>query len=135
MRTMARLVDQYFTDRADLVRALDGMLARAASIRPGAFSPVMIDIDSTQYLCQPSGEMSALVDTDAYVFGPRELDFINLEYLLTAEQARVFAGGYAEVRPLPDLSALRPVYRYLCLLLEVQGSPPLDEWMAQPELF
>ncbi len=132
---MPRLVETFYSDRSDLAGALGEMLVRAESARPELFAPVMIDIDISQYLCGPDGSICALVDTDACVSGPRELDFINLEYLLAPEQARVIAGAYAEILPLPDLAELRPLYRYLCLLLEVQGSPPLAEWMAQPALF
>ena len=138
--TLERLVENYHRERADLRGALGEMLERAAGLLPDAilresFAPVMMDIDARQYLRQPGGPICAVVDTDACVAGPRALDFINLEYVLMPAQAIEIAGGYTETLPLPELAELRPLYRYLCLALEVQGDPPLEEWLAQPALF
>jgi hypothetical protein len=94
----------------------------------------MIDTDPTQYLADGQ-RLTALVDTEAYVVVPREMDFIALEYLLDPPGAAAVARGYNSIQPLPDLSAVRPVYRYLYRLLEAQGGAELEIWMAHPALF
>jgi hypothetical protein len=95
---------------------------------------VMLDVDATQFLGD-GGHITALVDTDAYVVAPRELDFVGYEYELDAPGAAAFARGYRAILPLPDLTSARPVYRYLFRLLGVQGTVPLEEWLAWPAWF
>jgi hypothetical protein len=81
------------------------------------------------------GRLSAIVDVEAYVVGPRELDFIGLEYVLNPKAAGSFIRGYTEILDLPDLTRVRAVYRYLYRLLGVQGAVDLDRWLARPPLF
>lgn len=132
---MRALVDQFFGDDLALAAALEPTAEAALRLPPPATcAPVMIDLDARQFLAD--GErLTALVDTEAYVAAPRELDFVALEYILDERGARAVARGYAAVLPLPDLGAVRPVYRYLYRLLEVQGAIELDVWMARPALF
>ncbi len=66
---------------------------------------------------------------------PPALDLIGYEYELDAPAAAAFAAGYRTIAPLPDLTAVRPVYRYLYRLLETQGAVPLDAWLAWPGVF
>ena len=91
-------------------------------------------MDPTQFLYD-GGKVTALVDTEAYGLGPRELDFVALEYCLEESTAQRMAEGYRSVLPLPDLAAVRTPYRFLYLLLAVQGHVGLEEWMARPRLF
>lgn len=105
------------------------ILARIATMpKPGHAAPIMLDIDPTQYLAT-GDRLTGLVDTDAIVLGPPELELVALEPLLDARTAVAFAAGYGQ---MPDLGPVRPIYRYLTLLMEVQGDPPLAEWMAAP---
>ncbi len=101
---------------------------------PTDAAPVMIDVDATQFLTD-GARITALVDTDAYAIAPPALDFIGYEYELDTTSATAFAAGYRAHLPLPDLTARRPVYRYLYRLLGTQGAVPLDEWLAWPILF
>jgi aminoglycoside phosphotransferase (APT) family kinase protein len=95
---------------------------------PICAAPVMLDIDPTQFLAD--GErLTGLIDTEAIVLGPPELELVALEPLLDEASAAAFRAGYG---PLPDLDAVRPFYRYLSLLMEVQGDLPLAEWMHGP---
>jgi Ser/Thr protein kinase RdoA (MazF antagonist) len=133
--TMRLLVDQFYQHDARISAALEPMWAAALQLPPlevGAL--VMIDLDPTQFLTD--GEhLTGLIDTEAYVIGPRAFDFIALEYLLTQPGAAAVARGYAGLLPLPDLVAVRPVYRYFYRLLEAQGKIDLAEWMARPRVF
>ncbi len=133
--TMQAIVARYYADDA----AIAGALARFhdAALRlptPETGALVMLDVDATQFLTDGT-RITALVDTEAYVVAPRALDFIGYEYELDAIGAAAFTAGYRTLLPLPELTAVRPVYRYLCRLLAVQGPVPLGEWLAWPILF
>ncbi len=96
--------------------------------------PVMLDVDATQFLVR-HGQITGLVDTDAFALAPRELELVGYEYELDQPSAAAFAAGYRAVLPLPNLPAVRPVYRYLCRLLETQGPVPLADWLNWPTFF
>jgi aminoglycoside phosphotransferase (APT) family kinase protein len=117
-------------------RAVASMLEEMCSLAEVLPSPdfgslIMMDMDPTQFLSNGT-QLTAMVDTEVYAIGPRELDFIALEYLLEADHARAFAEGYAMVLNLPNLSAVRPVYRYFNRLLAVQGHVDFSAWMNWP---
>lgn len=136
LSTLNMLFANYYKDQPTFARIHAGMIEKARQLPLGeAFAPVLVDMGASQYLRSEQGEVCALVDTDAYAIGPRELDFILLEYGLTPAMAKEFALGYQEVLELPDLREVRPVYRYLYRLMEVEGDGPLQEWMGQKELF
>ena len=135
-KTLTWLAETYFQDDPDLTGWLPEMCRQALDIRPTRCVPVLVDLDPTQYLRNEAGELCALIDTDAYVIGPRELDFIDLEYVLTVPQAIAFARGYSTLLPLPDLLEVRVVYRYLYRLMEVfPGDFSPDEWLTHPGIF
>lgn len=133
--TLRMLAYQFYARDVAIMALLPEMTALALRLpTPERITFVHLDIDATQFLSE-GGRITALVDTEALVIGPRELDFLALEYVFGVGEAAAFARGYAEVLPLPDLSGFRPVYRYLQRLMEVQGDAPIDEWMNQPEVF
>jgi hypothetical protein len=135
-KTLTWLAQAYFQDDPVLTGMLPEMCRQAHDIPPAGCVPVLVDLDPTQYLRNEKGELCALIDTDAYVLGPRELDFIALEYLLTAAQAASFVRGYSTILPLPDLSEVRTVYRYLYRLMEVfPGDFSPDDWLTSPTVF
>jgi hypothetical protein len=132
---MRQLVRRFYTHDAVIVAALAPVCAATAGLPvPESAALVMLDVDATQFLTA-DGRLTALVDTDAYVVAPRALDFVGYEYELDGERAAAFADGYRAILPLPDLTAVRPVYRYLYRLMEVQGAVDLDEWMHWPVYF
>ncbi|HEY8600998.1 MAG TPA: hypothetical protein VIL85_21365, partial [Thermomicrobiales bacterium] len=133
--TMRVLVKGFVGAEAPLAAPLEGFCAAALALpAPTSAAPVMIDVDATQFLTD--GErITALIDTDAYAIAPPALDLIGYEYELDAPAAAAFVAGYRTIAPLPDLTAVRPVYRYLYRLLGTQGAVPLDEWMAWPRVF
>jgi Ser/Thr protein kinase RdoA (MazF antagonist) len=133
--TLRGLISRFFPSDAALSAALAPTLTLAAQLPPPADAAlVMLDIDASQFLTD--GErLIGLIDTDAYVVAPRALDLIGYEFELDQPHAAAFARGYRAVQPLPDLRAVRPVYRYLLRLLEVQGNVPLDIWSGWPAHF
>lgn len=133
--TLRGLVARFFADNAPLAGALDEMCALAQRLPPPTDAAlVMIDVDGTQFLTDGTN-LTGMVDTDAYVIAPPALDLIGYEYELDRPRAAAFANGYRAILPLPDLRAVRPLYRYLYRLLEVQGSVDLNIWLGWPRHF
>ncbi len=108
------------------------------------FVPLMPDLRWDQFL-QHDGELIALVDLDAFVLAPRELDFVLLEYILTKEQYDCFTQSYSTVfneisdsntntssNFIPDITKVRPAYRLLLFLMQVLGEQDIDAWMSAP---
>jgi hypothetical protein len=133
--TMTMLVEQFYQNDAQIRDALAPFCEDALRLPPleeGAL--IMVDMDPTQFLTD--GErLTALVDTEAYAIGPRELDFIALEYVFAPREAAALARGYNAILPVPDLSVVRSVYRYLYRLIGIQKRMPLETWMSWPILF
>jgi hypothetical protein len=98
------------------------------------FVPIMLDLRWDQFLHQ-DGKLAALVDLDAYVFAPRELELIMLEYLLDAQQATLFIAEYQKTHALPDLAQHRIPYRLLLFMMNVLGEKDVDSWMQAPTRF
>jgi hypothetical protein len=132
---LERLAQEFFSDQTDLTARLDEMAAAARSLAPNPFGvPIMPDIDPTQFLHQ-DGRITSLVDVDACAVGPREMDLIALEYILNADTAGAFVRGYESVLPIPDLKTIRPIYRFLFRLMEIQERQPMEQWLARPVLY
>jgi hypothetical protein len=130
--TLRAFVPRFYADDARIAAALDAVCRRAAALPPPRRAAlVMVDVDPTQYLAD-DGRLTGLVDTEAYVLAPPELELVALEYVLDAPAAAAFRRGYGSVAPLPELAAVRTVYRYLCRLLCIQGQDDLDAWLARP---
>jgi aminoglycoside phosphotransferase (APT) family kinase protein len=91
----------------------------------------MMDLRWDQMLHQ-QGQLSAIVDMDAYVIGPPELELILLEYQLSPEQAERFKAIYLDVADMPDLSAVRHTYRLLLFLMNSLGETDIQKWMSAP---
>ena len=133
--TLGGLVARFFAHDARLAAPLPEVCALAARLPPPEDAAlVMLDIDGSQFLADGT-RLTGLVDTDAYVVAPRALDLIGYEYELDRPHAAAFARGYRAVLSLPELRLVRPVYRYLYRLLEVQGTVPLDIWRGWPAHF
>lgn len=134
-RTMRAVAERHYRDDRAIAAALEPMCQAALLLpAPRAGALILVDIDPTQYL-QDGRQITAVIDTEAYGIGPRELDFIALEYVLDRRCAAAIARGYRSLLPLPELSNVRPVYRFLYRLLGIQGDVPLEEWMAWEEVF
>lgn len=129
------LVDRFFREDTAIRQALDEMCQALRSLpAPGAASLILVDMDPTQFLVSDGGDI-ALIDAEACALGPRELDFVALEYCLDAKEAAHVAKGYASVLPVPDLTRVREPYRYVYRLLSIQGTVPLEQWLGHPALF
>ncbi|SDX03635.1 phosphotransferase [Paenibacillus sp. CF384] len=133
--TMRQLIEIDYANDIKIKAQLNAMLHALDVLPvPQHFCPIFIDLDSSQFLCE-DGVLSAVVDVEAYAVGPRELDFVGLEYVLDERSAAAFLKGYSSILAPPDITDYRTVYRYFYRLLGVQGSVDLDLWLKQPSLF
>ncbi len=98
------------------------------------FAPIMPDLRWDQFLLL-NGKLSALVDLDAFVFAPRELELVLLEFLLDKQQAQTFTQTYQQRLAIPDLSAVRKPYRLLLFLMNVLAEKNHECWMQAPSRF
>lgn len=114
-------------DKAILTQALQ----QAKAVTAAEFVPIMLDLRWDQFL-QCNNQLSALVDLDAFVIGPRELEFVLLEYILSERQAGLFKQQYQQYQAIPDLRRVRSCYRLLLFLMFVLGEPSLTEWLKVP---
>ena len=80
------------------------------------------------------GVLQTMRDLTGVALG-RALDLIGYEYELDRPRAAAFVRGYQSLLPLPELQSVRPLYRYLYRLLEVQGSVDLNIWLGWPAHF
>jgi len=135
IRAMREIVAKFYSDDRKIVDALPEMERAFRDLpAPENASFVLVDIDPTQFLAE-NGVITGLVDTEAYVIAPRELDFVALEYILDGRSATLVAEGYETVLPMPDLQSVRRVYRYLYKLVDIQGGDDLDDWFSHPIFF
>ena len=91
-------------------------------------------VQYAQFL-QHNDELIALVDLDAFVFAPRELDFVILELILSPAQISVFSKVYKKHHVIPEIIQVRPAYRLLLFYMQILGEADLDEWMNKEALF
>ncbi|MGG1635221.1 phosphotransferase [Paenibacillus sp. FSL K6-3182] len=130
------LAARYYKENTAIYESLNYYCSLAENMPvPEYAACIMLDMDPRQFLS--NGErVSAIVDTEAYVLGPREMDLIAIECSLDEAGAHYFRKGYAEVLPFPDLLQVRELYRYFFCLLEIKG-PAFDyhKWMSFPQLF
>ncbi|MBT2701598.1 hypothetical protein J7E79_30585 [Bacillus sp. ISL-40] len=132
---IAQLISRFYSDQEQI----KGKLFEINDLLNGLPVPeystfILIDMDPTQFLSNGK-VITGLVDTEAYVIAPRELDFIGLEYVLDEKSALNFKIGYERVMKIPDLTRCRTPYRYLYRLLSVQGSVDIENWLNHKKLF
>jgi len=125
--TLSQLAQDQSIPEQLLAKAID----QASQIAVENFVPIMPDLRWDQFL-QHNGTLSALVDLDAFVFAPRELELVLLEYLLDQQQADLFISHYQQIHSLPDLSGVRTAYRLLLFMMNVLGEHDVDTWMQAP---
>lgn len=132
--SMQRMAERFYSADPKITGALAGMQLAVQSLPiPEYMSFVLVDLDPSQFLTDGK-RVTGLVDTEAYVLAPRELDLIALEYVLDGKSAASFRAGYESVGRMPDLRACRRPYRYLYRLIEIQGREDLDRWLQYPVL-
>lgn len=108
------------------------VLAQAKNIRETDFVPVMLDLRWDQFRLSDSGSHDlALIDLDAFVIGPRALDLVLLEYVLTPEQLELFKRHYTQMHRWPEHNSDTPCYHLLLFLMNILGESDLEKWMQR----
>lgn len=134
IKSMTELVDEFYLNNHKFVNQLPKMIDILKTLPVPPYSTyVLVDMDPTQFMIDES-KITGLVDTEAYVIAPREIELIALEYVLDQESANDFKEGYRSIMELPDLTSYRLPYRYLLRLIEIQGKEDLDQWLNYPIL-
>ena len=95
---------------AALERPLMAALARAVSAGPPeACVLICADQSPTHYLASPEGTISAMVDVEAHLWGPREYELATVE--LWARDQEDFRRAYTDCLPWPGvMEQVRPAY-------------------------
>jgi hypothetical protein len=110
------------------------VLEQTKMLQVEQFVPIMPDLRWDQLRLLENGEL-AVVDLDAFVIAPRELELVLLEYLLIPQQAELFKQVYQAYLPIPDLSDCRYSYRLLLFLMNVLGESSIENWMTSDICF
>jgi len=100
---------------------------------PSQAVPLLLDWSGGQFVWR-DGQPFALVDVEASVFGPPELDLCSWEGALSLAGAAAFQAGYQTQRPFPDLAPHRAACRLILRALEMNG-PPIRTSLDLPALF
>jgi Ser/Thr protein kinase RdoA (MazF antagonist) len=102
----------------------------AGSDQKTSFIPMMVDLrwDQLRYC---DNKALALIDLDAFVFAPKNLDLVLITNLLSPAQQRLFKQEYELVHIWPDFSQQQPCYQLLLFLMQVFGETDLVQWMKR----
>ena len=95
---------------------------------------MLLDWAGEQFVWR-GGQSYALVGVEASVYAPPELNLCLWELPLSPAGAAEFQAGYSELLLFPDLTPHTAACRLILRALEVEGAPPLGEWLALPSLF
>lgn len=98
-----------------------------------AFVPIMPDLRWDQLRLSTDSNQIALIDLDAFVIGPRSLELVLLEYLLSSEQFVLFKSTYMRLNDWPDYHAQKTAYQLLLFLMNVLGETDLASWIQGVE--
>jgi aminoglycoside phosphotransferase (APT) family kinase protein len=133
--SLEKLAPRAFSDQPAVIEALPGFVAQARRLSPpSSASLILPDLRPNQFLVR-DGHLFALVDIESHVLGPRELDFVALEYSLSQDDLEAFTDGYTHHLALPDLGAVRQLYRYFYWVIKAIGSDNYKQWMEHLTLF
>lgn len=100
-QTIRQLVERDYKNDSNIKMQVDAIISELFNLPvPDHFCPVFIDLDPSQFLIQ-DGMLSAVVDVEAYAIGPREFDFVGLEYVLDELSAASFLNGYSTILDPP----------------------------------
>jgi aminoglycoside phosphotransferase (APT) family kinase protein len=93
---------------------------------------IMPDISANQFIYRDEA-LAGVVDLDAYVIGPRELELTVLELCITEPAA--FRRGYERYLPLPRFAPFRSFYRLWLYLNDPAAGVELAEFMERSQHF
>ena len=109
---------------------LNAILAQASEIKETTFVPMMLDLRWDQ-LRLTSENALALIDLDAFVIAPKNLDLVLLEYVLSPAQWAIFKHTYVQILAWPNNLEHQSCYQLLLFLMHVLGETDLHKWMQR----
>lgn len=117
-------------NKVEKTAQIQTILALAGKIKETVFVPMMLDLRWDQLRSLDNCDL-ALVDLDAFVIAPKNLDFVLLQYVLSPAQWLLFKHQYCQTHIWPDYTQQKPCYRLLLFLMNVLGETDLTRWMHQ----
>lgn len=110
---------------------LDDVLKQVSTLEESTFVPLMLDLRWDQFRTAGDKGALALIDLDAFVMGPRSLELVLLEYVLTPAQFSMFKAAYTKRNEWPSYASHKPCYQLLLFLMQVLGETDLMSWMKR----
>ncbi|MEE9331234.1 MAG: phosphotransferase [Methylophilaceae bacterium] len=110
---------------------LSGVLTQANNLQETEFVPIMLDLRWDQFRKADDNGALVLIDLDAFVIGPRALELVLFEYVLTPQQFATFKATYMVNNDWPDYATQKPCYQLLLFLMQVLGETDLAKWMKR----
>lgn len=102
--------------------------------RKNIYSLIMPDISGNQFVYSDELDaVTAIVDLDAYVIGPREWELAVVEQCLRNGSA--FVKGYESYQEFPDITESRSFYRFFSYLCDPWTEKDLNTFMTEHILF
>ena len=127
--TLEKSAHKWGGDQTKYNPYLESALEACNHLNVNEFVPLMLDLRWDQFLITKDNAELILLDLDAFVRAPRELEFVLLEYLLDKQQIECFIKIYSKHHTIPDLKYARSAYRLLLFFMEVLGEQDIDKWM------
>lgn len=117
------------SDRNKAIECLDELV-----LQPQKFVPQLIDFRWDQVHVRYSKAITEnyLLDLDALVLAPIELDWVMLEMVLSEPQFRYLVEKYRQQCPIPDISRHRLAYRMLLFAMNILGESDWEKWKNAP---
>ncbi len=102
---------------------------KSKTIQSNGYSLIMTDISANQFLFEEN-RITACVDLDAYVVGPREWELALIKNCV--EDFESFQKGYEQYQLLPDLEeTTMDYYRFIMALGDIWGREEMQDFFAK----
>lgn len=129
---MEQVIDLYWQKNEDVQTTF--RIIREMKISPESYSLIMPDISGNQFVYSDGLDaVTAVVDLDAYVIGPREWELAVVEQCLRNGSA--FVKGYESYQEFPDITESRSFYRFFSYLCDPWTEKDLNTFMTEHILF
>lgn len=133
LHSMDSIIKEYWSSNKEVVNYFNNIQSTIPADL-GPFSLIMPDISANQFVYSKDLKViNAVVDIDAYVIGPINLELTVLEMCLTDYSS--FQKGYEEYCELPCFKTFRSFYRFLIYLNDPYDTISLDEFLNSHVLF
>jgi hypothetical protein len=127
LASMENIIQEYWSANQEVINFFHN-IESIMPAEPGIFSLIMPDISANQFVySEYLKKINAVVDVDAYVVGPINLELTVLEMCLTDYAS--FQKGYEQYCTLPNYEAFRSFYRFYMYLNDPYDPIELEEFL------